>query len=473
MSTMKTAKTKTTAPSAVLAPEATISARPGGRYDDILALQRAAGNDAVNQLLQQRGARNPLRKAIPSIVHDVLNRDPGKPLDATTRAFFEARFGHDFNRVRVHTSTYAAESAAALNAIAYTAGRDVVFGAGQYAPGRSEAQELLAHELTHVVQQEGRADALRGPIEEAGYVLENEADRIADVALSRQPLVVVQKSQHGAVQCKRRRGRRPVVGSRHKTRGIKEIEGTKIFVSRQELVDRLTLEEGNINVQIQSWTEDGVGDLRDGLQEAALSFQNWYGSQKRRPNTGAFISNLVWAIAGTLSAVFTPGSAAAVIAGVVGGLGGVASTLLGVIDPNAGSDEKVRQLVQGVIRESSIIDRNFNDFGRHLKKMNRVLWDQIGIGITSKPQNLLEAQNVLYDEAGVPRPNQPYGEVFLTKLIYEYTDWTRSEEVRQMGPFFVSPDALEYAFFTEKVRKRIRAKSAEEAQRRPGETESR
>lgn len=72
----------------------------------------------------------------PPIVHEVL-RSPGQPLDPTTRAFMEPRFGHDFSQVRVHTDAKAAESARAVDALAYTVGRDVVFGAGNYLPGLS------------------------------------------------------------------------------------------------------------------------------------------------------------------------------------------------------------------------------------------------------------------------------------------------------------------------------------------------
>ena len=76
----------------------------------------------------------------------------GRPLDPDTRAFFEPRFGTDFSHVRVHTDALAAESARAFTARAYTVGRDLVFGAGQYAPRSNEGQRLLSHELTHVVQ---------------------------------------------------------------------------------------------------------------------------------------------------------------------------------------------------------------------------------------------------------------------------------------------------------------------------------
>lgn len=78
----------------------------------------------------------------------------GKPLSESERAFFEPRFGHEFSQVRVHTDTPAAESARAVNARAYTVGRNVVFGGGQYALETSEGRRLLAHELTHVVQQD-------------------------------------------------------------------------------------------------------------------------------------------------------------------------------------------------------------------------------------------------------------------------------------------------------------------------------
>ncbi|HZD95552.1 MAG TPA: DUF4157 domain-containing protein, partial [Candidatus Sulfotelmatobacter sp.] len=73
------------------------------------------------------------------------------------RDHFESRFGRDFSDVRIHADGAAASSARSLNALAYTAGSDIVFGGGQFAPDRPEGQKLLAHELTHVVQQQGPA----------------------------------------------------------------------------------------------------------------------------------------------------------------------------------------------------------------------------------------------------------------------------------------------------------------------------
>lgn len=90
--------------------------------------------------------------AAPPIVHEVL-ASPGQPLEAATRAFMEPRFGHDFSQVRIHNHARAAQSARSINALAYTVGQSVIMGAGEYAPGTSKGDRLLAHELAHVVQQ--------------------------------------------------------------------------------------------------------------------------------------------------------------------------------------------------------------------------------------------------------------------------------------------------------------------------------
>jgi hypothetical protein len=82
-------------------------------------------------------------------------RGGGEPLSQSSRRFFEPRFGAGFGRVRVHTDTRANRLARSINARAFTHGRDIVFGSGQYAPGSHDGKKLLAHELTHVVQQRG------------------------------------------------------------------------------------------------------------------------------------------------------------------------------------------------------------------------------------------------------------------------------------------------------------------------------
>jgi hypothetical protein len=115
---------------------------------------------------------------VPSLVGEVLQTS-GRPLDAETRVFMEPRFGHDFGQVRVHTDERAAESADAVSALAYTVGQDVVFGQGQYAPTTGEGQRLIAHELTHVVQQHGAQQSGRLMVGPADDAREHEAEEVA------------------------------------------------------------------------------------------------------------------------------------------------------------------------------------------------------------------------------------------------------------------------------------------------------
>jgi len=90
----------------------------------------------------------------PASVDRVL-ASSGRPLEPALRQEMGQRFGHDFSRVRVHSDAEAEQSARDVNAHAYTVGHNIVFGAGQFAPGTHDGRRLIAHELTHVVQQSG------------------------------------------------------------------------------------------------------------------------------------------------------------------------------------------------------------------------------------------------------------------------------------------------------------------------------
>jgi len=105
--------------------------------EGLLHLQRLAGNSAVQR----------------SPVLDVLASDGGSPLDEDTRVDMESRLGHSFADVRVHTGAQADESARSVSAQAYTVGSDIVFSGGRYDPSSDTGRHMLAHELTHVVQQ--------------------------------------------------------------------------------------------------------------------------------------------------------------------------------------------------------------------------------------------------------------------------------------------------------------------------------
>ena len=99
-------------------------------------------------------------RAVPAIVNEVL-QSSGNPLDETTQGFMEQRFRQDFGRVRIHHNSNAAESARSIQARAYTVGNHIAFGAGQYSPQTLTGQNLIAHELAHVVQQQGQSPGLQ------------------------------------------------------------------------------------------------------------------------------------------------------------------------------------------------------------------------------------------------------------------------------------------------------------------------
>lgn len=134
-------------------------------------------------------------------------RGLGQPLPLSVRGFFEPRFGRDFSGVRVHQDVRAAESAKAINARAYTTGQDVVFGAGEYTPETPEGKRLLAHELTHTIQQKSSSGVQTKSTGEVaicqqGTPQELEAEAIASrvVAQDAITLVSISSAKPGQIQ---------------------------------------------------------------------------------------------------------------------------------------------------------------------------------------------------------------------------------------------------------------------------------
>jgi hypothetical protein len=153
-----------------------------------LELQRAVGNAGMSTLADEE--RSP--------VHDVINSGGGTPLDTATRTDMESRFGHDFGDVRVHTDGAAHDSARSVNAQAYTVGSDIVFQQGNYDPASDTGRHMLAHELTHVVQQ--RSGPVDGTDAGGGIKLSNPSDRFEREASTTADHVLSQPAPTPAVQ---------------------------------------------------------------------------------------------------------------------------------------------------------------------------------------------------------------------------------------------------------------------------------
>ena len=123
--------------------------------DQVLAAQaNPAVSHAAPKIQRDSQAADAATQDAPASVDRAL-ASSGRPLDAPLRHDMEQRFGHDFSRVRIHADSAAEQSAREIKANAYTVGRDIAFGAGQFAPETQEGRRLIAHELTHVVQQSG------------------------------------------------------------------------------------------------------------------------------------------------------------------------------------------------------------------------------------------------------------------------------------------------------------------------------
>lgn len=106
------------------------------------------------KVLQKKEASDSTPEATPELESNISSiRGGGQPLPESVRAFYEPRFGHDFSGVRMHTDAKAAEAARAVDARAFTVGRDMVFGEGEFKPETGGGKKLLAHELTHIIQQ--------------------------------------------------------------------------------------------------------------------------------------------------------------------------------------------------------------------------------------------------------------------------------------------------------------------------------
>ncbi|MBW5484167.1 eCIS core domain-containing protein [Streptomyces bambusae] len=189
-------------PAAALPDGLLLRAAADGRTDvlgpaGLLRLQRTAGNAGAVAAVQHAAVQ---RAAVQrAAVHDVVASGGGRPLDPEVRTDMEARLGHDFGDVRVHTDATADESAQAVDAHAYTAGSHVVFRQGAYDPGSHQGRTTLAHELTHVVQQRsGPVDGTETPdglkVSDPSDRFEREAVATADRAMATPPPSPVQRT---------------------------------------------------------------------------------------------------------------------------------------------------------------------------------------------------------------------------------------------------------------------------------------
>ena len=155
-----------------------------GAQHSLLRLQMRYGNQFVGRVLGRAASAGESGESMDTVERTIdTARGGGHSMDHGIRARMETAFGTDFSSVRVHTDARADGLSRALSARAFTTGHDVFFRQGEYSPGTSSGRELLAHELTHVVQQTGGGIHRKMTVSQPGDPHELEADRMAQAVM--------------------------------------------------------------------------------------------------------------------------------------------------------------------------------------------------------------------------------------------------------------------------------------------------
>jgi len=195
----------------VMPEQDTLVLRPTQRSHQLLqrkcACNAAAGSsgqcsacaEKAMSLQRRANGENAQQSGVPDSVSDTLSK-PGQPLDHETRGYMESRFGADFNGIRIHHDSSAAQSARDVDAHAYTLGQHIVFNQGQYQPQSESGRHLIAHELAHTLQQQGLQRAGISSLQDQGpeyQRLEREADQVADTVMRGQAVSTSMLSRSG------------------------------------------------------------------------------------------------------------------------------------------------------------------------------------------------------------------------------------------------------------------------------------
>jgi hypothetical protein len=160
-------------------------------------LQQSHGNAYVQRVVSEAGGEKAHEQKHAAESH---THSGAQPIDAGTRSQMESAFGESFGDVHVHTGKEAGAVSEQLGARAFTSGRDIYFKEGEYNPSTREGQELLAHELTHVVQQRGGTSARGASVGPAGDTFEQEAEDVAALVMRGERAHVEQRSAASDVQ---------------------------------------------------------------------------------------------------------------------------------------------------------------------------------------------------------------------------------------------------------------------------------
>lgn len=175
-----------------------------GRIDasQVTQMQQTVGNAAVQRFLAQRSGSGPTEVDEETAANINSQRGQGQTLDEGMAEQAGRTMGQDFGDVKVHTDAGADQLSEQLGARAFTTGKDIFFREGAYSPATEDGQRLIAHELTHVVQQGASTPSIQGKmtVNDPGDQFEAEADRVADSVMTQREEGVQRQEDEEEVQ---------------------------------------------------------------------------------------------------------------------------------------------------------------------------------------------------------------------------------------------------------------------------------
>jgi hypothetical protein len=330
-------------------------------------------------------------------------------MEPATKAEMESGFGADFSDVNIHTGSDAAQMSKQMGAHAFTKGSDIYFNEGKYQPATTQGKLLLAHELTHTIQQINESTSLN-----------------------------VQKSE--------------LEGTVETSEGTESIEGLSVSSSAEDIRIRLLTNQALINSRINSWVLENFRFVATSMRVAAESFENWYALNATTSNT-TFVFDVLSGGLAILSAAYPP---AGITAAILGSVLNIAKTARDAqIAANTATRGNAAIVVeQSMINKSETLRNRAVGFAQNLKSRNEHIWQDAGVAITmNAPSVEVFAKQEFYHAVGIEPVNTNLTQIALSNMIHSYTNWERRNSLRDSW-LFVSPHDLEWAFQSEEQRRR-------------------
>ncbi|MBN8592376.1 MAG: DUF4157 domain-containing protein [Anaerolineae bacterium] len=255
-----------------------VTGRGGSLQRSLIRLQQTQGNQGVQRLM--RAAQGSVGGVAPGVESAIQHsRGLGHGLDHSTQAQMETAFGTDFSHVRLHTGSDADVLSQSLAARAFTTGSDIYFRHGEYNPGTSGGLSLLAHELTHVVQQRGVAPQAKLTVNMPGDVYEQEADAVAEQVgqLAKNPVrnrPPQQSFQRKFIQRQTQNSGQPASSDKAK---LDQLHNAVRIIENKFLIDKGRRDEQekiNKDQWAVSWTAEAAGSIAGAFRGEGLHSLN-------------------------------------------------------------------------------------------------------------------------------------------------------------------------------------------------------